>query len=78
MSLFDRDRIGVNVLCEVLHGSWAREDGTMQGHVRWTHAKEGLVVGSIKTINRGTLKGPWIVQKVDVPFVNMMPFGDDI
>ncbi|KKN24846.1 hypothetical protein LCGC14_0890860 [marine sediment metagenome] len=66
MSLFDRDRIGASVFCEVLHGSKPRDEATAYGYVRWTHAKEGLVVSSLETVGRGRAKGPWIVQKVDI------------
>lgn len=68
MSLFDRKRIGVSVFCEVVHGSKQRDEVPSHGYVKWTHAKEGQVVRSIEVIGHGHLKGPWIVQKVDVPF----------
>ena len=68
MGIFDRDRIGVKVFCEVLHGSKPRDEATAYGYVKWTHAKEGLVVGSLETADHGRVKGPWIVQKVDIPF----------
>lgn len=68
MSIFDRDRIGTKVFCEVLHGSKPRAEATAYGYVKWIHAKEGQVTGSLETVGPGHLKGPWIVQKVDIPF----------
>ena len=68
MSIFDRDRIGHSVCCKVVHGSKQRGETVDYGYVRWTHAKKGQVVKSIEVIGHGHLKGPWIVEAVDVPF----------
>jgi len=68
MSIFDKDRIGVSVFCKVVHGSTPRGETVDHGFVKWTHAKKGQVVPSIESIGAGILKGPWIVEEVDVPF----------
>lgn len=69
MSIFDKDRIGVKVFCKVVHGSIKNRDEAVEyGYVRWTHAIVGQVIQKIETVNRGLLKGPWIVEKINIPF----------
>jgi len=62
MSIFDRDRIGTSVFCKVIDN----ERSVSHGYVKWTHAKKGLVVGDIEVLGYGRVKGPWIVEAVDV------------
>ncbi len=64
MSIFDRDRIGASVFCRVIDN----ERSVSHGYVKWTHAKKGLVVRSLEVLGCGRVKGPWIVEAVDVPF----------
>lgn len=73
MSIFDADRIGKSVPCRVVHGSKQRPEAEDVGYVRWTHAKVGQVVGSITTLDRGKLAGPWIVEAVDIPASELIP-----
>jgi len=63
MSIFNRDRIGASVFCKV-----SRYKTIRYGYVKWTHAKKGQVVRSLESIGHGRLKGPWVVEAVDVPF----------
>lgn len=69
MSVFDKDRIGASVYCKVVHGSKQRGETFDHGYVKWTLAKKGQVVGSLEVSGHGRIKGPWIVEEVDVPFV---------
>lgn len=66
MSIFDRDRIGDNVFCKVVHGSKERGETVDHGYVRWTHAIKGQVIKSLEVIGLGHAPGPWIVEEVDV------------
>ncbi len=73
MSLFDKDRIGASVFCKVIDD----EGSVGHGYVKWTHAKEGEVVSSLEVLGHGRVKGPWIVQKIDVPFTTEA-YGNDV
>lgn len=68
MSIFDRDRIGTSVFCKVVHGSKPRDETFDYGYVKWTLAIKGQVVKSLEVVGYGQIKGPWIVEAVDVPF----------
>lgn len=65
MNIFDKDQIGRKVRCKVLKGS-CPDRSTMVGWVKWIHVNEGQVTGSIDVPGFGKLKGPWIVQEVNV------------
>lgn len=65
MSIFDKDRIGKSVLCEVRHET---SNETRQAYVRWVGAFEGTIIARAESIGDGWLEGPWVVEKVDVPF----------
>jgi len=64
MSIFDRDRIGASVFCKVIDD----EGSVGHGYVKWVLAKEGQVVNSLEVLGFGHIKGPWVVEAVDVPF----------
>ena len=64
MSIFDRDRIGASVYCKVTDA----EGSVSHGYVKWTLAIKGQVVKSLEVIGYGQVKGPWVVEAVDVPF----------
>ena len=68
MSIFDRARIGTKVFCKVVHGSKQRGETFDHGYVKWVLAKEVQVVNSLEVLGYGQVKGPWIVEAVDVPF----------
>ena len=68
MSIFNKDRIRASVFCKVVHGSKQRGEIFDHGYVKWVLAKKGQVVNSLEVPGYGRVKGPWIVEAVDVPF----------
>jgi hypothetical protein len=66
MSIFDHNRVGKSVRCQVVSGiDWDRTPRV--GYIKWTHAAVGQVVRTLEVIGAGKIEGRWIIEKVDVP-----------
>jgi len=66
MSIFDNDRIGKSLICNVRHEDTGEE---RQAFVRWVHAKvDWIVTKRVQSMGEGWLAGPWKVLEVDVPW----------
>lgn len=64
MSIFDRNRIGRLIRCELVH---AETGDKVIGHITWIHAKVGDTAKRVQILGFGHLPGPWTVVNVDVP-----------
>lgn len=73
MSIFDKDRIGRLVCCEVVHGDTGDK---VTGYISWTQAKVGEIASRVSTSGAGQLSGPWTVVTVDVPIVTKYPVNN--
>ena len=65
MSIFDQDRVGKLVRCDLVHND---NNDKITGYVQWTHSMIGETVNRVLTDSNGYISGPWTVMKVDIPW----------
>lgn len=66
MSIFDKDRIGQQVCCDLAH---ADSGDRVTGYIPWHLAIVGETARRVLTSGSSYLAGPWTVVTVDVPLV---------